>query len=119
QSLALTGDLRAEAASLDDLVVALLHKYEQVKDITRALRGLGALARPTQELIRTAARRALDAHLMFSDLRGEFLAPGERRTFTELAAVWAAGVEAWAAPRLSPDEFNTRQQQELATEAAD
>jgi len=80
QSLSLLDDLRGEAAALDDLALTLIQKYEQVKDITRALRGLGALARPTQELIRTAARRALDAHLMFSDLRGEFLAPGERRT---------------------------------------
>jgi chromosome segregation ATPase len=100
QALSLLDDLRAEATALDDAVATLLRKYEALKDTTRALRGLGALARPTAELIRVAARRALDAHLMFSDLRGEFLAPGERRTFTDLAAVWASGVEAWAAPRL-------------------
>jgi hypothetical protein len=118
RALALIDTLRADALALDEAAVLLLSKYEALKDTARALRGLGALARPTQELMKVASRRALDTHLQFSDLRGEFLAPSERRTYSDLAATWCSGVEAWATPRLCADDFNERLKQELG-QAAD
>src|SRR5262249_23740675 len=53
RAVAMLDDLRADAAALDALALALIQKYEQVKDRTRALRGLGAMERPTHELVRT------------------------------------------------------------------
>src|SRR5207244_2329604 len=63
---------------------------------------------PNENMFASLGSRALTAALQFSPLRvGEFLAPRERRSFTELVDGWALTIARWAEARLPNREAST------------
>jgi hypothetical protein len=51
---------------------------------------------PSENLLRTACRRAVEAALVGTDLEVMHLAPSDRHTGYELASGWAERAAAWA-----------------------
>lgn len=119
KALQLVDEFTRTGVGLDDELQSFLSRYERLIELSRSLRSLGALSRPSEEHLKTASRRALAAATMFTLLQFEFLPPGERHNFTHLTASWARFVRDWAIPRRGADDINARLQQELEQAAAD
>lgn len=108
QALALLDEFRAHGARLDAACNDLIDNYAALAATHRSLLALGVKS-PSTEMVENGARRSVIWALQQTALAlhrspSAFLAPSERRTFTERTEGWAQSVENWANAQLEQPE---------------
>jgi chromosome segregation ATPase len=93
--------VQAAAAGCDTALRQFLQAYDALDRACAA--ACGITSRPSRQVVRVAAKRALIAALTARrlDFDTELLAPNERHTFAEIAQAWHNSITAWAAQRLA------------------
>jgi hypothetical protein len=100
RALALLDGFAARGESLQQSLDKFLAQYAELLNDFHELDKLG-FAPTTHALVRVNMQRAVATSLQFTDLRQEFLAPHERRTFGAVISGWASNVRARAEARLA------------------
>jgi hypothetical protein len=100
RALALLSAFEVRGDALQELLDRFLAEYADLSNDFHELDKLG-FAPTTHGLVRVNMQRAVATALQFTDLRQEFLAPHERRTFGAVISDWSANVRARAEARLA------------------
>jgi hypothetical protein len=106
--LDLLPQLRSYGSLLDKATAEVLAQHKNLQGVIRQIRTLSerqyddaGLPRdsspvPSENLLRSACRRAVEASLVNTDLETMHLAPSDRHTGYELASCWADRSASWA-----------------------
>jgi hypothetical protein len=86
-------ELSDVAKAMDKDLRDFLTHHDEMRTIMSELHELGVM--PSMALFDNASKRAFQSYLMGSSLKLEHLAPGDRRSYLELAAIYAMNVEAF------------------------
>jgi hypothetical protein len=100
RALALLSAFEVRGEALQESLDKFLAQYAELSNDFHELDKLG-FAPTTHALVRVNMQRAVATALQFTDLRQEFLAPHERRSFGAVIAGWASNVRARAEARLA------------------
>jgi hypothetical protein len=88
----------ARARKIDETLALLAAEGNAFKADLRILNHQLGCSHPNEHQLQSLRERAVKSALMFSPFKIEHIAPGERRTFSELTEGWIMMIDRWAEP---------------------